>query len=213
MNHAVTRILCWMAMAIVVLGSAGCGDEAGRLNKKARKAFMAAHQEEAVRLFNRALTLDPGNLTAHFYLGWIYEMQGRVDEGITEFRKAIEAHPNHEGSYVHLGGLYLAKGMLDEAIEAFNKAVILNPDAAIAHYKLGIAYRRKGNTAEAAGAFFDAGLLSVIKDNKDLAVNAYINLKEMGNLQLAGELQGVLSPWFDPATEAIKPSAGGRVQE
>jgi len=213
MNHAVIRILCWMAMAIVVLGSAGCGDEAGRLNKKARKAFMAADQEEAVRLFNRALTLDPGNLTAHFYLGWIYEMQGRVDEGITEFRKAIEAHPNHDGSYVHLGGLYLAKGMLDEAIEAFNKAVILNPDAANAHYNLGIAYRRKGNTAEAAGAFFDAGLLSVVKDNKDLAVNAYINLKEMGNLQLAGELQGVLGPWFDPATEAIKPSAGGRVQE
>ncbi len=100
--------------------------------------------------------------------------------------------------------------MLDEAIEALNKAVILNPDAANAHYQLGIAYRRKGNTAEAAGAFFDAGLLAVVKDNKDLAVNAYINLKEMGNLQLAGELQGVLSPWFDPATEAIKPSAGGR---
>ena len=203
MNHAVTRILCWMAMAIVVLGGAGCGDEAGRLNKKARKAFMAAHQEEAVRLFNRALTLDPGNLTAHFYLGWIYEMQGRVDEGITEFRKALETSPNHEGSHLHLGGLYLTKGMLDEAIETLNKAVILNPEAANAHYKLGIAYRRNGNTAEASGAFFDAGLLAVVTDNKDLAVNAYTNLKEMGNLQLAGELQGVLSPWFDPATEAV----------
>jgi tetratricopeptide (TPR) repeat protein len=213
MHNAVTRILCWMAMAIVFLGSAGCRDDAGRLNKKARKAFMAADQEEAVRLFNRALTLDPGNLTAHLYLGWIYEMQGRVDEGITEFRKAIEAHPNHDGSYFHLGGLYLAKGMLDEAIEALNKAVILNPDAANAHYQLGIAYRRKGNTADAAGAFFDAGLLSVVKDNKDLAADAQINLKEMGHLQLAGELQGVLSSWFDPATEAIKPSAGGRVQE
>jgi tetratricopeptide (TPR) repeat protein len=167
---------------------------------------MAGNQAEAVSLYDRLIALDPGNLEARFYLGWIYKMQGKTDEAITEFKKVIEINPNHPGAYDHLGDLYLGKGMLDEALAAFNKAVTLSPDSAEGYYKLGMAYRHKGRTAEAGYAFFEAGLLAMVnnnKDNKGLALNAYNNLKEAGNTQLAVELQGVLNPWFDPANEVV----------
>lgn len=207
------KALSGLVIAIIVLCGAGCRENADRLNEQAQKAFMAADHEEALRLFNRALTLDPDNLAAHFYLGWIYKMQGRTDEGISELKKAIEIQPDHRGAYNHLGDLYLAKGMLDEALEAFNKAVMLNPESAAGYYKVGIAYRQKGNATEAADAFFEAGLLAVVSNNKDLALNAYTNLKEAGNIQLAAELQGMLSPWFDPANEVVTPPQGSRSQQ
>ena len=203
MDNAVNKSLFGVVIVIILLSGGGCRENAGRLHEKARKAFVAANQEEAIQLFNKVLDMDSNNLAAHFYLGWIYETQGRIDDGITEFGKAIEISPNNEGSYLHLGDLYRAKGMLDESLEAFNKVIILNPDSAAGHYKLGIAYRQKGKSAEAADALFEAGLLAVINNNKDLALNAYKNLNETGNTQLAVELQGVLSPWFDPANEVV----------
>jgi tetratricopeptide (TPR) repeat protein len=193
-----------MTIVMIFLCITGCGENAGSLNEEAIKAFMADDQEESMRLFNRTLTLDPDNLSAHYYLGWMYKMQGKTDEGIAEFRKTIEIQPTHRSAYNHLGDLYLAKGMLDEAIEAFKKSTAFSLDAATAYYKLGVSYYQMGRHADAADAFFEAGLHAIVSNNKDLAFNAYSRLKETGNQQLALELQGVLSPWFDPANEAAK---------
>jgi tetratricopeptide (TPR) repeat protein len=197
----VHKLLVGVMIAVIVLCGGGCGENATRIHQKARKAMMAGDQADAERLFNKVLALDPDNLEAHFYLGWIYKIQGRMDKAITEFRKAIAIQPNHGGAYNHLGDLYLAAGKHDDALEAYKKVIILSPDAAAGHYKLANAYRQMGRSVEAADAFFEAGLLAVVADNKDLAVSAYHNLRESGHAQLAIELQGVLSPWFDPAND------------
>jgi tetratricopeptide (TPR) repeat protein len=188
-------------IAVIALCGGGCGENAARINEKALQAFMAADQEEAVRLFKRALALDPDNPVSHYYLGWIYKMQGKTDEGIAEFKKTIAIYPEHRSAYNHLGDLYLAKGMLDEAIEAFQKGTAFSLDTVAAHYKLGVAYQQKGAPAEAADAFFEAGLFAITGNDKERALHAYGKLKEMGNQQLADELKEVLSPWFDPANE------------
>jgi len=199
-----TMSFCRMVICLFFLmGSTGCGENAESWNDKAFEAFSAGRQEDAIRFFNKAVDLDPDNLMAHFYLGWIYEMQGRADEGIAEFKKALAINPNHGGVYNRLAGIYLAKGMLDEAIEAYQKVIALNPYSETAYYGLGIAYHRKDKFAEAGHALFEAGLLAIFRNNKRGALNAYKSLKETGNVQLADELQKVLGPWFDPATEAV----------
>jgi tetratricopeptide (TPR) repeat protein len=207
MNKALFGLL----IVSMLLSSGGCGENAARLNDRAQKAFMAGDQAEAVSLFGRVLVLDPDNMDAHFYLGWIYKIQGKTDEAIAEFRKASAIQPNHGGTYNHLGDLYLARGMLDDAIEAYKKAVQFSPDAATGHYKLGVAYRRKGGAAEAADAFFEAGILAVVSNNKDIASNAYQQLQESGNTRLAAELREVLVPWFDPAGAAAAGDRGSRL--
>lgn len=194
-----------MALVIILLCGAGCRESGGSLNEKAIKAFMADDREEAARLFKRALTVDPDNYKAHFYLGWIYRMEGKTDEAIVEFKKAIATNPDDALANQNIGDLYLAKGMLVEAIAAFKRAIAIDPDSGMAFYGLGMAYKQQGALAEAADALFEAGLLAVVRNNKDLALNACNTLKETGNQQLAVELQGVLSSWFDPANEAVKP--------
>jgi tetratricopeptide (TPR) repeat protein len=206
MNKALFGLL----IVSMLLGSGGCGENAARLNARARKAFMAGDQAEAVNLFGRVLALDPNNMDARFYRGCIYKIQGKTDEAIAEFRKAIAIQPDHGGTYNHLGDLYLDRGMLDEALGAYKKAVQFSPDAATGHYKLGIAYRRTGDAAAAADAFFEAGILAVVDNNKDLASHAYQQLQESGNTQLAAELREVLLPWFDPAGAAAAGDLGSR---
>jgi tetratricopeptide (TPR) repeat protein len=209
MNKALFGLL----IVSMLLGSGGCGENAARLNDRARKAFMAGDQAEAVSLFGRVLELDPDNVDAHLYLGWIYSMQGKVDEAMAEFKKVITAKPDFGLAHQNLGDMLLEKGMLVEAIAAFKRAIAINPDAGMAYYGLGIAYKRQAALTEAGDAFFEAGLIAVVVNNKELAVNAYTNLKETGNTQLAVELQGVLSPWFDPANDVVTPPHGGRSQQ
>jgi tetratricopeptide (TPR) repeat protein len=209
-DGTMNKALFGLLIVSMLLGSGGCGENAARLNDRARKAFMAGDQAEAARLFNRTLTLDPDNAEAHFYLGWIYRMQGKADEAITELKKALAADPDHELAYRNLGDLYLERGMLADAIDAFNRAIAINPYAGMAYYGLSIAYKQQGALTKAADALFEAGLLAVVSSNKDLASNAYKNLLESGNTQLAFELQGVLSPWFDPANEVVTQSQGSR---
>jgi tetratricopeptide (TPR) repeat protein len=199
-----------LIVVIVLVCSGGCPENAGRLNSRARKAFMAGDQAESVNLFGRVLALDPDNMDAHFYLGWIYKMQGETDAGIAEFRKAIAIQPNHGGAYNHLGDLYLAKGMLDEARAAYKQGLTFGPAAANAHYKLGIAYGQKGASAEAADAFFDAGILAVVDSNQELALNAYRQLQESGQAAMAVELREILNHWFDPAGEVVTPPQAKR---
>ncbi len=199
MNKALIGLMIFGTL----LGSGGCGENAGSLNKQARKAFMVGDQAEAARIFGRVLALDPDNMDAHFYLGWICKMQGKTDEAIAEFKKASAIQPTHGGTYNHLGDLYLERGLLDDALDAYQKSVQFSPEAATGHYKLGIAYRRKGSADEAADAFFEAGILAVVADNKEIASNAYQQLQETGDTQLAAELREVLNPWFDPAAATV----------
>ena len=212
MSEAMARFFCWIAVLIIGLGGASCRENAASINKKAHKAFISARTEEAARLYSKTLRLEPDNPQAHFYLGWIYRGQGKSEEAISEFKKAVAANPAHALAYGNLGDLYLEKVMLVEAIDAYMRAVAINPESENAYYGLGIAYEKQGDLTEAAKAFFEAGLLAVMTNNKDLALNAYNHLKEAGNTQIAAELQGVLRPWFDPVNEVPAPPKGGRRQ-
>lgn len=195
------------------LCAAGCGKKTESFNEKAMKAFMTGRQEEAIHFFKQTLALDSTDLNANFYLGWIYEMQGKLDEGIAAYNKALAIYPKHGGIYNRLGNIYLAKGMLDEALHAFNSVVMLNPNSANGYYALGVTYLQKGKSAEAADAFFESGMISIVSNEKDRALHAYNKLKETGNKQLAEELQAVLSPWFDPANDAVKQTPGSCLQQ
>jgi tetratricopeptide (TPR) repeat protein len=213
MDNLVKRSALGLMMAIIMLCGGGCRENADRLNDQAAKAFLADNHDEALRLFNKALQFDPNHLVTHFYLGMIYGKHGKTDEAIVHLKKAIEANPNYDGTYLLMGEIYLAKGMFDEALQAFNKVVVNNPESAIGHYKLGITCSQMGKPAEAADAFFEAGMLAVFDNNQALALNAYQQLQESGNTQLAFELRDVLIPWFDPANEDAAGARGSRAPQ
>jgi len=89
------------------------------------------------------LAKHPQDLNAHFALGQLYALDGRIPEAIQEYQKVIAIAPNHETAHFNLGLLYHKAGRLDEAIEAFRQVLRLTPQDLPTHINLGVAYRDK----------------------------------------------------------------------
>ncbi|MEK7325859.1 MAG: O-antigen ligase family protein, partial [Chloroflexota bacterium] len=77
--------------------------------------FALAELEPAEALFNQALQLAPGNVTANYRLGLIAEKQGNETEAVARWSQANQATPSHRGVRKVLGYAYVWQGLLDRA--------------------------------------------------------------------------------------------------
>ncbi len=73
----VKEALISVVILICVTGMS-CKETPETWNKKAAKAFKAKKYEETIRCYKKTITLDPNNLPAHSYLGWLYQREGEV---------------------------------------------------------------------------------------------------------------------------------------
>lgn len=106
-----------------IMGSlAGSGDPMDMM-----KYGMGAMQE-----FEKALELDPENVSARFGRGMGRMMApegfGRDYDGASEDFKFVCGKDPSADSYYYLGQAYLGKGQKGQAAEAYKKALALNPD-------------------------------------------------------------------------------------
>jgi tetratricopeptide (TPR) repeat protein len=86
----------------------------------------------AMQEYEKALSLDPENVTAHFGRGMGRLMApegfGRdYDGALEDFKFVCDKDPSAD-SYYYLGQAYAGKGQKDQAAEAYNKALSLKPD-------------------------------------------------------------------------------------
>jgi Flp pilus assembly protein TadD len=88
------------------------------------------HNEEAVRAYEQALQIEPGNYRTHHALGLLRTRLGDLGGASTSFRRALELEPRHVASAVRLGDTLLELGRPSRAIEAFRHALALAPDNA-----------------------------------------------------------------------------------
>jgi adenylate cyclase len=117
--------------------------------------FQARYQE-AVAEHERALALDPSNVSAATDLGLDYLMLGRFDKSLEYFDKAIRASP-YDQLLAHLyGGKAAANFGLkryDQAIELARQAIAINPNyVQYIHATLVAALALTGHDAEAREA-------------------------------------------------------------
>ena len=179
------------------LTTISCKETPRTWNNKAVKALEARQYEEAIRCYNKTLDLDPNNLTALYYLGRLYQQEGRVDSAISAFRRIIALDPERRGLYNHLGELYRAQGEVDEALRAFKKALDRDGDFEAAHYNIGMAYRELGKNTAAAQHLYEAGNLAFIHGDNATALKAYRALKEIGPERIVHELHQLLQPLLE----------------
>ncbi len=104
----------------------------------------------AEREFRRAIELNPGYPTVHYFYGFTYLLpMGRFDEAITELKRAIELDPFSAILNVNLGwALYFVR-RYDDAIVQLKKAAEIDPNFGQAHMHLAEAYEEKGMHEEA----------------------------------------------------------------
>jgi serine/threonine protein kinase len=113
--------------------------------------------DNAIRLFKKALELDPQYAVAYAGLGdayaqrsWRYGFESAwLDSAIAISKKGIAIDPDCPESYKALGLAYFGRGWLQKALEANQKAMDLHPDYNPAMANLGWVYRSLGQYDEA----------------------------------------------------------------
>ena len=98
------------------------------LNQKALRTWRLGELEEAERLYQRLVEINPNWVIAYNQLGYITMMQGRFAEAEEYFKSYRFIAPDQANPYDSLGELFITVGRYDEAEESLEKALEIKPD-------------------------------------------------------------------------------------
>jgi len=112
--------------------------------------------EEAMKLWNLALGMQPDDAKVHNNIGGLLLRQGRLDEAAWHFERAIADDPELSSAHDNLGLVDLHRGNLDSAINHFQKALQIKADSIETLVNLGGAYLMKGDYGEALAQLREA---------------------------------------------------------
>jgi tetratricopeptide (TPR) repeat protein/TolB-like protein len=109
----------------------------------------AGRQQDAIREFQRAMDLAPGNADAPRRLAEVYNTMGRFNEAEELYLRSTQARPTDWYGYLLLGIFYYQRERYPEAEAALNQAKALTPDNDLVRIDLGGVYRMHGRYKEA----------------------------------------------------------------
>jgi TolB-like protein/Tfp pilus assembly protein PilF len=108
----------------------------------------------AERLVQRALTLDPDHLDAHYAYGLVLMTAGRSAEAIAHMKAAERLDPFLPAVQSDLGRVLYRAGRFDEALVHLARALELEPAMArVMNHRIGEVYEQMGRYEDALAAF------------------------------------------------------------
>jgi Flp pilus assembly protein TadD len=140
--------------------------------------------EAAVRIYRKALELEPAHPHLLLNLGLALMDAGDVGGAIEAYRRSIDVDPAQPLVFVNLGVALESRDAV-AAAEAFRRAVTINPFESIAWFNLGNSFLRQGDAATAAQFYRQAIQLD------PALVPARFNLARV--LASAGDLRAALA--------------------
>jgi ribosomal protein S12 methylthiotransferase accessory factor len=123
---------------------------------RGRNLYNYGHPEEALVLFQQALTLIPEQEDLPYiysYMGNCYKDLEQYDEALAILKKGLDEDEERPDIYNIIGVCHFKKGAYGEAVKSFKRAVELNPSSAMDYANLGVNHRRLGNKDEAIHFF------------------------------------------------------------
>ena len=139
--------------------------------------------EEAVKLWEQAIALNPDYSDALLNLGNALKDQGKLEEAAANYRKALALKPDLVGAHNNLGLILKEQGRLDEAIASYQKALTFKPDLAEAHSNLGLALQKQGKLEEAIQSYQNA--IDLMPTSAGMHYNLGNVLRDSGKLEQA----------------------------
>jgi tetratricopeptide (TPR) repeat protein len=127
--------------------------------------------ENALKNFNKAISINPKHPYAYSNILKMYVNNGKYDEAIKMGNEIIGLAIASGETYNTLGITYYEKRMYDKAIENYKKAISIDPQTAQFYDNLGVAYDMKGLYTEGINSHLKAIRyeLGNIKAYKNLA--------------------------------------------
>jgi len=109
-----------------------------------------ARFDEAIMHAEKAVALDPLDISLNRSLGGIYLVGGHLDQAVDILQKTIEMEPDFPRAHHFLGLAYMRESMYEEAFEEFEKERQISAGRdPIAEVGAGIAYALLGKRDEA----------------------------------------------------------------
>jgi len=145
--------------------------------------------EEALRLAEKGLALDPENAMLQYVRGDIYGKLGRHEEQVLCYRLALDLGPNHPMVLNGLAYAYLESGDTERAREVLDEAHIESPGPELTATR-GLLLIKEGDVREgrrlyneAAAMVSEPGLRNLIRQKKHLELGR--RLLEQGDARRA----------------------------
>ncbi|HLB69310.1 MAG TPA: tetratricopeptide repeat protein [Thermoplasmata archaeon] len=107
------------------------------------------HQDEAIRLYDRAIRMGLRPASAWTGKGVAHKRLGQLEEAMRCQDIALKLDPKDEIAWCNKGDVCFHRGQLEQAIECYDKALSLRPRYAIAWNNKGAALARAGRYGEA----------------------------------------------------------------
>lgn len=104
------------------------GEDPLALNILGNIYYETERLEEAIELFQQALTLDPNFIFAYINLGASYKKLGHLEAAKRALLRALEINPSQPEALNNLANIYREEGLLLEAKNLYEKACELNPN-------------------------------------------------------------------------------------
>ncbi|MEX0678161.1 MAG: tetratricopeptide repeat protein [Pirellulales bacterium] len=141
--------------------------------------------DQARRIYEQLLELDPNHADALNLLGLIGWQTGQYARAVEHLRKAIQIDNTQAAFFANLGEAYRGLQRFDEAIENYQQAIRLEPSVAVAHLKLATLFERTGRVDRAIDSYERA--LQLEPRRLETLVRLGGVRKQQGNLAAAGD--------------------------
>jgi tetratricopeptide (TPR) repeat protein len=105
---------------------------------------------EAVKAYNRAISLNPDDMDAFYNRGLALQSQGKFVEAVKDYNRAISLNPEDVDALYNRGLALQSQGKFSKAIKDYNRAILLKPNLADALYNRGLALQAQGKLSKAA---------------------------------------------------------------
>jgi tetratricopeptide (TPR) repeat protein len=100
--------------------------------------------ETAVKYYEQALVLKPGNAEAHCNLGVTLKELGQLEAAVKHYEQALVTKPNYAEAHCNLGVTLKEHGQPEAAVKHYEQALVIKPDYAEAHYNFGNTLKELG---------------------------------------------------------------------
>ena len=141
--------------------------------------------DEAVKNFEKALTIKPDYAEVQYNLGLTLQELGQLDAAVQSYKKALTINPDYAEAHNNLGITLKELGQLDSAVQSYKKALTINPDYAEAHNNLGNALMELGQLDAAVTSY--EKILAIEPNYAEAHNNLGNTLRELGQLDAAVE--------------------------
>lgn len=120
-----------------------------RIALAAGSTALGGDQATAIVLLQRAIALEPSDVSAHYQLGNLYLQEMQLDDAIAEFRQCTLLDPGFADGWGKLSSMHAQAGRITESDRILNAGLEAVPDSPSLHRMRARRHRANGNIGAA----------------------------------------------------------------